>query len=428
MPNLAQLLTTKSTAEHQRILELCRDVSADIESVDGVYVVGGFVRDVILGRTPGDLDISIVGDAGAFANALATGLGRDHPVESQFLTFRLNSDSVTSDTERQQNPAIDIDVVTARSEVYSSPGALPEVTPSSIEEDLKRRDFTVNSMAISLSAASWGNLVDPVGGFGDIMRKRIRVLHDSSFVDDPTRMYRATRYATRLGFSIDARAESLIASSLEYVDRLSGARIRSEFELILAEPARVEIIRMSEELGLIGAISPGLRIGSKSLQVLESPPSTAIEDLLALTMFGLSREEAEQTARRFDGPEEWSGVIMGFSRLADVATVLDSPDIRRSEVAEILDAIALPSVRAYIVAGPPLPRRDRMVDYVEKIRFEKPEITGNDLIAAGIPEGPTIGRLIDLVTRARLDGQVRTKQDELKLAKSRLPGFLTEPV
>jgi tRNA nucleotidyltransferase (CCA-adding enzyme) len=420
LPNLAQLLATKASVEQRQIFELCRELSSDIAGIDGVYVVGGVVRDLVLGREPGDVDISVVGAAGAFSAALADRLGMVSPVESEFLTYRL----IRADGARHSPGTID--VVTARSESYPGPAVLPEVAPSSIEADLKRRDFTVNSMAISLSAPTWGTLVDPVNGFGDIMRKRIRVLHDSSFIDDPTRMFRAVRYATRLGFSLDSEAQGLIATALENVDLLSGARVRNEFELMLAEDSRVEILRMAEDLGLLGAISPGLRIGTKSLQILESPPSKEIEDLLALTMFGLSREEAEQVASRFDGTDAWTEIIKGFSRLAELVTVLDSTDIRRSEIAEILDAISLPSIRAYIVAGPPLPRRDRMIDYMENIRFEKPEINGDDLIASGIPEGPVIGKLIDLVKRARLDGQVKTKQEELKLAKSRLPGFLTE--
>ena len=432
MPNLAQLLTSKSSAEQRRIIDLCRELSADIANVDGVYVVGGFVRDVILGRKPGDVDISVVGDAGAFSEALADRLGTSRPVESEFLTYKivdrkLRDGKLTDDDGATPVGAATIDVVTARSESYPEPAALPEVVPSSIEDDLRRRDFTVHSMAISLSGSSWGNLVDPMNGFGDIMRKRIRVLHDSSFIDDPTRMFRAVRYANRLDFSIDSRTEILIAESLENVDLLSGARLRNEFELMLAEPKRVDILRMSEELGLLAAISHGLRVGPRSLMVLESPNSNAIEDLLALTTFGLSHEEAEQTAHRFDGPDAWTMTIKGNPRLADLVTVLDRTDIRRSEIAEILDAIPLPSIRAYIAAGPPLPRRDRMADYMDRIRFEKPEITGDDLIAAGIPEGPVIGQLIDLVKRARLDGQVNTKQEELKLAKSRLPGFLTGP-
>ena len=432
MPNLAQLLTSKSSAEQRRIIDLCRELSADIANVDGVYVVGGFVRDVILGRKPGDVDISVVGDAGAFSEALADRLGTSRPVESEFLTYKivdrkLRDGKLTDDDGATPVGAATIDVVTARSESYPEPAALPEVVPSSIEDDLRRRDFTVHSMAISLSGSSWGNLVDPMNGFGDIMRKRIRVLHDSSFIDDPTRMFRAVRYANRLDFSIDSRTEILIAESLENVDLLSGARLRSEFELMLAEPSRVDILRMSEELGLLAAISHGLRVGSRSIKVLESPNSNAFEDLLALTTFGLSHEEAEQTAHRFDGPDAWTMTIKGNPRLADLVTVLDRTDIRRSEIAEILDAIPLPSIRAYIAAGPSLPRRDRMADYMDRIRFEKPEITGDDLIAAGIPEGPVIGQLIDLVKRARLDGQVNTKQEELKLAKSRLPGFLTGP-
>jgi len=420
LPNLAQLLTSKSPVEHQRIFNLCREFSASVANVDAVYVVGGVVRDLVLGREPGDVDISVVGDGSAFSEALAERLGAGHPIESEFLTFKIIAGETGEGTTT-------IDVVTARSESYSEPAALPDVLPSSIDNDLNRRDFTVNSMGISLSESDWGNLVDPVNGFGDILRKRIRVLHDASFVDDPTRMFRAVRYAIRLGFSIDSRTERLIAESLGIVDLLSGARMRNEFELILEEPKRAEILRETENLGLLAAISTGLRIGSRSLEIMESGTSTRFEDLLALSTFGMTHEEAGQVALRFDGPEMWTESIKGNPKLADIVAVLDRSDIRRSEVAEILDSVPLQSIRAYIAAGPPLPRRDRMIDYIDKIRFERPEITGDDLIVAGIQEGPVIGKLIDIVRRARLDGQVKTKQEELELAKSRLPGFLINP-
>ena len=420
MPNLAQLLSTKSPVEHQQIFNLCRELSETIAQVESVYVVGGVVRDLILGREPVDADISVVGDAGAFSGALAGRLGAARPTESEFLTFKITLGNTSEG-------ATSIDVVTARAETYAEPAALPDVVPSSIEDDLERRDFTVNSMGISLSDSDWGNLVDPVNGLGDIMRKRIRVLHDASFTDDPTRLFRAVRYAVRLDFSIDSTTKSLIDDSLGKVDRLSGARLRNEFELMLGEPKRVEILREAEDLGLLAAISPGLRIGSRSLEVMESGASTRFEDLLALSTFGLTQDEAEQVAKRFDGPEMWTKTIRGNPELADLVAVLDRSDIRRSEVAEILDSVPLQSIRAYIAAGPLLPRRDRLIEYVEKIRFERPEITGDDLIAAGIEEGPVIGQLIDFVRRARLDGQVKTKQEELDLAKSRLPRFLINP-
>ena len=420
MPNLAQLLSTKSPVEHQQIFNLCRELSETIAQVESVYVVGGVVRDLILGREPVDADISVVGDAGAFSGALAGRLGAARPTESEFLTFKITLGNTSEG-------ATSIDVITARAETYPEPAALPDVVPSSIKDDLERRDFTVNSMGISLSDSDWGNLVDPMNGLGDIMRKRIRVLHDASFTDDPTRLFRAVRYAVRLDFSIDSTTKSLIDDSLGKVDRLSGARLRNEFELMLGEPKRVEILHEAEDLGLLAAISPGLRIGSRSLEVMESGASTRFEDLLALSTFGLTQDEAEQVAKRFDGPEMWTKTIRGNPELADLVAVLDRSDIRRSEVAEILDSVPLQSIRAYIAAGPPLPRRDRMIEYIDKIRFERPEITGDDLIAAGIEEGPVIGQLIDIVRRARLDGQVKTKQEELDLAKSRLPGFLINP-
>ena len=420
MPNLAQLLSTKSPVEYQQIFNLCRELSETIAQVESVYVVGGVVRDLILGREPVDADISVVGDAGALSGALAGRLGVARPTESEFLTFKITLGNTCEG-------ATSIDVVTARAETYAEPAALPDVVPSSIEDDLERRDFTVNSMGISLSDSDWGNLVDPVNGLGDIMRKRIRVLHDASFTDDPTRLFRAVRYAVRLDFSIDSTMKSLIDDSLGKVDRLGGARLRNEFELMLGEPKRVEILREAEDLGLLAAISPGLRIGSRSLEVMESGASTRFEDLLALSTFGLTQDEAEQVTQRFDGPEMWTKTIRGNPELADLVAVLDRSDIRRSEVAEILDSVPLQSIRAYIAAGPLLPRRDRLIEYIDKIRFERPEITGDDLIAAGIEEGPVIGQLIDFVRRARLDGQVKTKQEELDLAKSRLPRFLINP-
>ncbi|MBN4064224.1 CCA tRNA nucleotidyltransferase [Dehalococcoides mccartyi] len=424
MPNLAQLLITKSSAEYLRVFELCREISDEVENIDGVYVVGGIVRDLVLDRNPGDIDISVVGDGSAFSNALAKKLGAGSPVESQFLTFKIDVTGVFDEVSS-------IDIVTARSETYSEPAALPEISISTIQDDLKRRDFTVNSMAISLSSADWGILVDPANGFGDIMRKRIKVHHDGSFIDDPTRIFRAVRYATRLGFTIENRTSALIDRSMDGVDRLSGTRVRNEFELLLAEPKLAEILRKSEEIGLIGAISPGLRISSRVLQVLDDQTesgsiSTDIPKLLGLLSFGMNEEEASQVVDRLEGVSGWGDPIIGSAQLAKHVAVLDSADLLDSEIAELLRPIPLPSIRAYIVAGPPLPRRQRMIDYVEKIQFIKPEITGDDLLKLGIPQGPVIGQLIDVVRRAKLDGKVNTKQEEIELAQSRLPGFLTK--
>jgi tRNA nucleotidyltransferase (CCA-adding enzyme) len=424
MPNLAQLLTSKSSDEYRKVFDLCREIGEELDGVDGVYVVGGIVRDLIVGREPGDIDLSVVGDAGAFAAELAARTGAPAPTESQFLTFKI-------DTGGSIPGITSIDIVTARSETYSEPAVLPEVSPSTIEDDLNRRDFTVNSMAVSLSVSNWGNLMDTSKGFGDIMRKRIKVLHDSSFVDDPTRMFRAVRYSTRLGFSIESPTEELISKSLPNIDQLSGTRIRNEFELILNESTRVESLQMCEQLGILAAISPGLRVGTRALQVLEELAeegrlSSDVQDLLALATFGLNEDEAKQTVKRLAETSDWGESILGNAELAKTVTVLDQTDLRPSEVVEILSDIPLASIRAYIEAGPPLPRRDRLVDYVETLRFVTPEISGDDLLDIGIPQGPTIGQLLEIVRRSRLDGQVKSRQEELELVKSQLPGFLTK--
>tara|TARA_B110000263_G_scaffold244293_1_gene252111 strand:+ start:42 stop:644 length:603 start_codon:yes stop_codon:yes gene_type:complete len=200
---------------------------------------------------------------------------------------------------------------------------------------------------------------------------------------------------------------------------------------MLTEPRRVAIFRQAEEFGLLAAISPGLRLSAKALQVLENQSedgsiSTNMADLLAITTFGINEDEARQIVQRFDGPGNWGESITGNVELSKIVLVLDKSDVKPSEINEILRPIPLASIRAYIAGGPPLPRRDRMVDYIDRIRFIEPELSGADLIDDGIPEGPVIGKLINIVRRAKLDGQVSTKQEELELAKSRLPGFLID--
>jgi tRNA nucleotidyltransferase/poly(A) polymerase len=181
------------------------------------------------------------------------------------------------------------------------------------------------------------------------LRKRIKVLHDSSFIDDPTRMFRAVRYSTRLGFSIDSRTEKFISDSLQNIDQLSGTRIRNEFELILGEDTRVESLQMCEKLGILAAISPGLRVGTRALHVLEELAkngrlSSDIQDLLALATFGLNEDEAKQTVKRLSETSDWSESILGNAELAKTVTVLDQTDLRPSEVVEILSDIPFASI------------------------------------------------------------------------------------
>src|SRR4051812_1716299 len=215
----------------------------------GVYLVGGTVRDLLLGEPGFDVDLAVEGDGQAFARALAAELGGRATAHDAFGTAAVEY----GDGEHA-------DVVTARRERYESPAALPLVEPSTIEDDLFRRDFTINAMAVALAGESAGRLVDPFEGRRDLEAKTIRVLHDGSFVDDPTRIFRALRYAGRYGFELDAHTEVLAREAIEagLVGRLSPARLRDELVLLLDEPRAGDSLVLLEAYGADRAIHPGV--------------------------------------------------------------------------------------------------------------------------------------------------------------------------
>src|SRR5215210_3173755 len=229
---------TEELARLERLRPAFEAIAAVAEGYDGVYLVGGTVRDILLGERSFDVDIAVEGDAIAFAAALAEALdGRAHPHERFGTAVVLYGDG-----ER-------IDVVTARTEFYEEPAALPTVEHASIRDDLFRRDFTINAMAVSLKGEDFGRLVDPFGGRRDLDAGTIRVLHNLSFIDDPTRIFRAIRYEARYGFGMDARTERLARGTIEMglVGDLSSARLRDELhELLEEEQAARAIVRLGE--------------------------------------------------------------------------------------------------------------------------------------------------------------------------------------
>lgn len=417
MPNLAQLLNSKAPRPYQRVFEICREIASNTSEIEQICVVGGVVRDLVIDREPGDIDLTVVGDAEQFAVALAERLSALAPRASQFSTFKIPP-SDASDTP-------EIDVVLARSETYESPAALPTISPSSIEEDLLRRDFTLNSMAISLRDSDFGNLIDPSGGFADVIRKQIKIHHPDSFEDDPTRLFRAVRYAIRLGYKYEKATLTAFVNSLEKVDLLSGTRVRNELLSIFGESQAGDILREMEVRDLIAAISPALRINSRSIERFDQLPSNAsLITRLSVLTFGMNADEAKIASDRMEGGQEWQDGIVGMAKLGEIASVLDQESLKNSEIVDILNGIHPDTIAAYILVGPPLPRRSRMSVYLDELRNISPEINGGDLIEIGVPQGPVMGKLLDLARRERLDGNVTTKAEELELVRSRLPNFL----
>ena len=180
------------------------------------YLVGGTVRDLVVGREPADPDIVVVGSGHRLGKALAERTGGEVKATSQFGTASI------------MTPAGAVDVAAARRETYREPGALPDVRASGMDDDLARRDFSVNAMAVSITPDTWGNLLDPQRGMSDCARRRLRVLHEHSFQDDPTRMLRAARFEVRLGFKLNVDTAEWLERDLAYMDRVSGARVLGE--------------------------------------------------------------------------------------------------------------------------------------------------------------------------------------------------------
>jgi len=247
-----------------RLREVLPAIQRAAAAHDPVYLVGGAVRDVLLGEQSLDLDLMVEGDALAFARALATELGvACHPHE----TFQT---AVVKGRDRDEND-VRIDVATARTEVYGAPGALPEVERSTLRHDMARRDFTINAMATSLRADDLGATYDFFGGFRDLRRRTVRVLHNLSFVEDPTRLLRAIRYEARLGFEMDRHTLSLARGCIDMrlVGDLASARLRDELIDLLQERQKIAALARMAELGLDRALHPGLDAGAESRALVE---------------------------------------------------------------------------------------------------------------------------------------------------------------
>jgi tRNA nucleotidyltransferase (CCA-adding enzyme) len=418
MPNVAHFVEKHLDPAKLRALHAAGDLVGEAPGQPHeVYMVGGPVRDMFLGRSPEDLDLSVVGDGEEFGRHLAEKLGGRLAATSEFGTARALLDCGA------------VDIATARFETYSGPGALPHVTPAGIQEDLARRDFTVNAMAVAVWPARWGDLLDPHGGAADTVRKQLRVLHDKSFRDDPTRIMRGLRYHARLGFEFEPRTLGLIARDRQFISSLSAARVRAELERMLAERARAEVMRSADGLGVLAAIHPALKPGPGALAALGKTPVEAEGTLYALAVLtvALAPEEAEQLVARLQPPREWREVILAAPRFRSVTDFLIAAGVPPGQVVEALDVFPLPVLLAQREVASPGLLHSRLDDYLTRLRHVQPECDGNDLVRAGVSEGPEVGVLLRELRTARLDGRVHTKDEELAMVRARLSSAARSP-
>lgn len=375
------------------------------------YLVGGTVRDLLLSRPNYDLDVVIDGDAVAVAKSVAADEQIELVAHHGFRTGKLMCGSFM------------IDVATARRETYERPGALPRVEPGDMRDDLFRRDFTINAMAVSLHPEDYGELVDLYGGKADLDRRYIRVLHGNSFVDDATRMFRAVRYEQRLGFELEPTTESLLRQSIHMLGTISADRTRHELELVLREECPERILARLGELGVLHELYPGLMgdgwIARKFDQGRRRDVSTPLPLLyLSLVVYHLPLDAGEGFVQRLNLPRGEAQILRDVLRLKGALAHLDVPGVKRSDIYYLLEGYQSGAIEANAIASDWPHVREKLDLFLGELRHVKTCLNGSDLQALGFPPGPRLGRTLEALHRAKLDGSVRTRSDEEHLALS----------
>jgi tRNA nucleotidyltransferase (CCA-adding enzyme) len=426
----SDVATLLEQALSEPVLALVRLISHKAHQMGFVpYFVGGLVRDLLLGSPIVDVDMVIEGDAIALARRLAEGLGGRMTAHKRFgtakwLLSRRVWRQIAEDVSYDALPA-SVDFVTARTEFYTHPTALPQVARSSIKQDLHRRDFTINTLAISLDPEHWGELLDFYGGEADLRGSVIRVLHSLSFVDDPTRILRAARLESRLGFHLDPRSEELIADALPLLKRVSGDRIRHELEQIFDEPEPERALGRLAQLGVLPHIHPGLRC-DKWLQTKYA----VLREKLDLEEWGLKPEESSflylalLAYRLDDKGKDLEELVVRLKMVRDDVEDLHLlrglkealPQLgkarRPSVVCRLLQPYPVRVLATVWVATARRRLQERLLHYQEEWRSVEAELTGDDLKAMGLKPGPLFGRLLAALRDARLDGKVSTREEE----------------
>ena len=387
--------------ERIRALPAAGPVIAALRAEPGVYLVGGAVRDLLRGGQPFDLDLVVEGDPVATARRI----GDDVVVHDRFGTSTASAGGFSYDIAR------------SRRETYPRPGALPEVEPASLEEDLRRRDFTVNALAVALGKPDPGRLAAYPGGLDDLAHQVLRVLHEESFVDDPTRLLRLARYHGRLGFTIDPQTRALAQQAAEdgALSTVSGPRIGNELRLLAREADPVASLRALRELGLDEAIHPGFGLEDEALArtALGLLPPGERADRLILAAASLRIPPAELWALldRLGFEAGDRDAIIAAARAPELSHVL----VAARAPSEIATAALRTGPEAVALAGG-LGAEAEAREWFHRMRGVSLEIDGRDLLGAGVPEGPAVGQALAAALAAKLDGRANGRDEELAAA------------
>jgi tRNA nucleotidyltransferase (CCA-adding enzyme) len=388
------------------------------------YVVGGFVRDLLLDIENLDIDIVVEGKGDTLAHRMAQDFGGTLKRFPKFGTAVVSLPN-----------GFKIDVATARTESYEKPAALPKVKSASLRQDLRRRDFTINSMAINLNKSTLGDLIDFYEGKKDLEKKVVRVLHNRSFIDDPTRIFRAIRFEQRYNFKIGPQTRGFIKKALEegLCKTLGDERIRNELIIILNEKKPLAAVKRMEELEVLEHIHPEIKLNRKTIKILEAitgeretyrkilcgeKVSWWLVNLLAL-IDNLDLNKTTQLAKRFKFKRKNFAKIITTKKIekALLRPLAQRKKMLPSGIYRKLTGLSLESLLFMLSKTSSRRARRRIILYLATLRKMKTKITGTDLKKLDLESGLKFREILDKILEARLDGRIKTKKEEWKMAQ-----------
>ena len=417
---------------HIQILNAAAELSQDIDT--DLYLVGGCVRDIMLGAPEGNLDIDLAGSGidRDFADRLADKLKGKVKSSSLFGTHKLSVP-----VGYQTN--IEIDLALCRSEIYKTPGSLPDVIPGDLFQDLLRRDFSVSAMCIVLRSPEdqdwqWGQFIDPHAGYKDLKNEELRILHKNSFVDDPTRMFRLLRYSGRLGFAIEEETKKTFESSLNWVSVISGERIRHELEKIFEEKEVGVILSNCVMTGLLPAfltqIDCNHLIKFKGLKYSGDFKNDTAEFWFGIIGMNADKTQVEYLSRTLNLNSKQREVIEDSSslnkQLQKHSAQLVSEDRKRSDIYKFLVEYNVVAIQVCAATTCDMSIKIMLEMYLSSLINTHIELSGDDLISLGVRKGPEIGELLNNLLYAKLDGQLPSIDSEMDYIKNYIRNKLND--
>lgn len=427
--NISAKMKTDLPADVYTILKLIGTLAKSVNA--RAYIVGGFVRDLFLGVRNLDVDITVEPSGIEFAKVLAGELRGKAVLYRRFGTASVFAKWPRGKPEGADIHVMRIDIATARTEHYERPASLPEVKFSSVKDDLFRRDFTINAIAASLDPGSFGEMIDFFGGHQDILDGVVKVLHDGSFMDDPTRIFRAVRFEQRFNFRIEARTMELIkkAVSLKMFGKVGKQRIRNEIILILKEKDPLKALLRMDELHEFRFIHPKIKLNRKILRVVRSVDASRVYfeaisgkkrsvDIWLIYLMALFKEMPLKDIQRLCGDfcfkkDDRSRILSYKKKGARVLSFLDRPGtLAPSKAHRALEPLSLEVVLLLYAEAGSKRARVRIENFLTRTGNIRLRIKGGDLKRLGIKPGPRFKDIFEKTLHAKIDGKLKTKKDE----------------